>query len=163
MGNKTLLSSTLSSRFGGGRDWRPPLPSIQFCQIAFLSFLFADTSWASPVIFNQPFTAKPGDVVNLLGSGFGALPKVTFKAAHRSTAMQVKILRADNNLIAFEMPKDQPFDIYTISVSDGATASATVSINTPRAMHFDTPEIGSQNIFRIFGHNLYVQPGLARV
>lgn len=126
--------------------------------MALLSFLCSDTSWASPVIFNQPFTAKPGDVVNLLGSGFGALPKVTFKGAHRSTAMQVKILRADNNLIAFEVPKDQPFDIYTISVSDGATASATVSINTPRALHFDTPEIGSQNTFRIFGHNLYVQP-----
>lgn len=120
-------------------------------------------AWAVPVIYNQPFSAKAGDIVNLLGSGFGTSPKIIFKPAHRPAAIPVRIIRADENLIAFEVPKSQPLDIYAISVSDGKTTSAPVSINTPCATHFDTPEIGSKNRFRIFGHNLHVPAAVPTV
>lgn len=151
-----MPSSAMSYVYSGICNGRLPWLSLLFCQAAISGFLCADASWAAPVIFNQPFTAKPGDIVNLLGSGFGASPKIIFKAAHRSSSTSVKVIRADDNLIAFEVPKSQPFDIYTVSVVDGSTASAQVSINTPRATHFDTPEIGSKSTFRIFGHNLHV-------
>jgi len=49
--------------------------------------------------------------------------------------------------------------VYRIAISDGIQWSNLISVNNPRAMHFDKPEIASGDTFRIFGRNLYVAPG----
>lgn len=113
---------------------------------------------AAPVIINQPFTAKPGDVISLTGSGFGSSPQVIFKARRQEAAAPVKIVHASEKALAIEIPKTQPFDVYDIAISDGTAVTPAVAVNLPRAMHFDTPEIASNDTFRIFGRNLYAAP-----
>jgi hypothetical protein len=113
---------------------------------------------AAPVIFNQPFTARPGDIISVEGKGFGATPSVNLTAVHQGRAPQVKILRAEDNVIAFQVPPTLPFDVYQIAISDGRSTSSPVSVNVPRAMHFDTPEVASSTRFRIFGRNLFLAP-----
>jgi len=76
-----------------------------------------------------------------------------------SSQIQAKLIKGDNNFVAFEVPKSQPFDVYRIAISDGIQWSNLISVNNPRAMHFDKPEIASGDTFRIFGRNLYVAPG----
>ena len=64
------------------------------------------------------------------------------------------LLKGDNNFVAFKVPKSQPFDVDRIAISDGIQWSNLISVNNPRAMHFDKAEIASGDTFRIFGRNL---------
>ena len=130
----------------------PALPSI------LLGIFCAAPSWAVPIIVNQPFTMMPGTVVGVEGGGFGSSPRILFSPMH-SSQIQAKLIKGDNNFVAFEVPKSQPFDVYKIAISDGIQWSNLISVNNPRAMHCDKPEIASGDTFRIFGRNLYVAPG----
>jgi hypothetical protein len=124
--------------------------------IAIFGVLFGAPSWAKPVIFNQPSTAKPGDIISVNGSGFGSSPRVYLKLGHQTASGEVPTIKGENNLVVFQIPKDKALDLYEIWVSDGAAASAHVTVNGPRATQFDSPDIASGGNFRIFGRNLYV-------
>ncbi|WOJ91636.1 glycosyl hydrolase family 28-related protein (plasmid) [Methylocapsa polymorpha] len=125
-------------------------------QAALFSILFSEASLAKPIIFNQPFTANPGDIVSIEGSGFGASPQLYFKPSRQASAAVLTPVQGANAIVQFRVPKTASFDQYEIWVSDGVTQSAHVFINAPRAMQFDTPEIAPGGSFRIFGRNLYV-------
>lgn len=130
---------------------------------AFFSVAAASVSQAAPVILNQPFTAKPGDVIALTGSGFGSSPKVIFKTRRQGSQITVKTIRANDISVEIQIPPSQPFDVYDIAISDGQTTSAYVPVNLPQPMHFDVPEAASSDKFRIFGRNLYVPPATPTV
>jgi hypothetical protein len=108
---------------------------------------------------NYPDTAMPGSIINVTGSGFGSTPRVYFVPKRSGTPITVKLIKADNNFVAFEVPSSLPFDIYEIAISDGKSWSYVYDANQPRARHFDVPEIASNDSFRIFGRNLYVASG----
>lgn len=137
--------------------------SCRVCLPASLWAFLSSASWAAPFIFNQPPTAKPGDVVSVIGSGFGNAPQVIFKPRHQASAVKVKIVRADATAVAFQVPQNQPFDVYDIAISDGKATSPGVSVNLPQGMYFDQPETAANDKFRIFGRNLYVAPASATV
>ena len=131
--------------------------SVRFCQAALLWVFCAAPAWATPVIMNTPSTMMPGNVVSVIGSVFGSSPSVNFSTRQNpDTRIQVKIIKGDNNVVAFEVPSNLPFQVYNIVISDGQTWSQTASANNPHARQFDEPEIASGDRFRIFGRNLYV-------
>lgn len=132
---------------------------------ALLALLGVEAAAANPIILNQPFTANPGDVVSIVGSGFGSAPQLFLKPGRQSAGAAVQTLRADNSTIVFQAPKGGAIDLYEIWVANGSASSPHVAINAPRAMQFDTPEIAPGGAFRIFGRNLYVgvQPSVTFV
>lgn len=131
--------------------------SVRFCQAALLWVFCVAPAWATPIIMNTPLTMMPGSVVSVIGSGFGSSPLVNFSTRQNpGTRIQVKIIKGDNNVVAFEVPSNLPFQVYNIAISDGQSWSQTASTNTPQAMQFDKPEIAGGDRFRIFGRNLYV-------
>jgi hypothetical protein len=109
---------------------------------------------AGPVIINFPFTAKPGDVVSLAGSGFGAAPKVYLKPAHQTAAIALATKTADDATVVVEAPKTGAFDLCDIWIANGVATSPHVVLNAPKPQHFDSSEIASGVHFRIFGRNL---------
>jgi hypothetical protein len=149
---------SLSSR--SVRAWTQRLirKSGPCCQAALLLIFCAIPAWGTPVVFNLPATAAPGNIVSLEGSGFGSSPKIYFRTYSSGTQIPVKIIKSDNNFVAFQVPKSQPFDVYFVAVSDGAAWTKFNGLNYPQAMHFDKPEIAPNDSFRIFGRNLYVGP-----
>ena len=126
---------------------------------AVLSLIFCATpAWSTPIILNLPSTAAPGNIVSLEGSGFGSSPRVYFRPFTSASPIPVKIIKGDNNVVAFQVPKTQAFDVYYLAVSDGTSWSKTFGVNYPQAMQFDKPEIAPNDSFRIFGRNLYMAP-----
>ena len=55
-----------------------------------------------------------------------------------------------------EVPKTAALDLYSVWIVSGGSASPSISLNAPVAMHFDNAEIASGAHLRIFGRNLYV-------
>ena len=149
-----LVINIVSISFRGRRP-RLTRGSGLFCQAALLGIVCAVPAWATPVILNVPLTMMSGNVVGVEGSGFGSSPKVYF-GTQSSPPAAVKIIRADNNFVSFEVPKNLKFGVYYVAISDGTTTSKVAYTNLPRGMQFDTPEIASNDSFRIFGRNLYV-------
>lgn len=127
-----------------------------FCQAAILWSFGAMPSSAAPTITNVPTTAGPGDIVGVWGNGFGSSPRLNVWDRFNSKLIKVKIIQADNNFVAFQMPKDQPFVPFQVAVSDGTSYSPVSYINSPKVMQFDVPEVAAGDTFRIFGRNLYV-------
>ena len=126
--------------------------------VLLLWLLCSAPAWAAPVILNYPLTALSGSVIGVSGSGFGSSPSIYFGTNLHPNPIPVKVLKADNNFVAFEVPPNMGFDLYKFAISDGANWSSIVYTNYPRGMQFDRPEIASNDTFRIFGHNLYVSP-----
>ncbi len=124
------------------------------------AFLFlagmAAAASAGPIIFNQPFTANPGDVVSVTGTGFGTAPQVYLKPGHQAAGSVIPTLTAQNTVVVFELPKGKPFDLYEIWIANGSASSPHVFINAPRAMQFDAAELIGGGTFRVWGRNLYV-------
>ncbi|WP_198017242.1 glycosyl hydrolase family 28-related protein [Methylocapsa acidiphila] len=118
---------------------------------------------ATPIIFNQPFSAKPGDVISVTGTGFGSAPQVFFKSVHESKTAQLAILRGQSTVAVFQVPATQSIDTYEFWISDGATSSAHAYINMPRAMQFSGPDIAPGQYFRIWGRNLYLNGATPRI
>jgi parallel beta-helix repeat protein len=149
--------------FAGFRLGRSVRVASLLSHAALFCALSAGLSRAKPIIFSEPFTASPGDIISLEGKGFGSAPQVSLKAVHQSGRTIVQTLRGQDNNVVFEVPKTLPFDVYQISISDGAASSSAVCLNMPRAMHFDMPEVASGTRFRIFGRNLFIAPTPATV
>ena len=118
-------------------------------------FTGAAAASAGPLILNFPFTAKPGDVISLEGSGFGAAPVVYLKSAHQAAAIALPTKTADASTVVVQVPKTTAFDLYDIWIANGATASPHVVLNAPKPLHFDYADIAPGSHFRIFGRNLY--------
>ncbi|MGO9674660.1 MAG: glycosyl hydrolase family 28-related protein, partial [Methylocella sp.] len=149
-----LLSSTL-----------PPRKRPRFSRFkAVHAFVCCGCFWAAgataasagPVIINYPFTANPGDVISLEGSGFGAAPKVYLKPSLQAAAVALPTKTANDGTVVVEVPKTTAFDLYNVWISNGSATSPQVALNAPQAMHFDNAEVVSGVHFRIFGRNLYV-------
>ena len=117
----------------------------------------ADATWAKAVILNQPFTAHPGDIISLVGKGFGVKPRAYIKLAGATTSSELVVMTGQDNVVVFRIPKNIAFSQYEIWIYDNVSSSSPhVFINAPRAMHFDTPDVASGVHFRVFGRNLYV-------
>jgi hypothetical protein len=132
---------------------------IGTAQIFIKSVLFiglcGSTALAAPMILNEPFTARPGDVVSLTGQKFGAA-RVFFRVGPSGPNSEIQTLKATDQAVEFQIPKDKPFEQYQVWVYDGAGGWTSTIINAPRAMHYDTDEIASGSRLRIFGRNLYL-------
>ncbi|ACK51727.1 hypothetical protein Msil_2809 [Methylocella silvestris BL2] len=113
-------------------------------------------SAAKPIIINKPFSAKPGDVFSLAGSGFGSAPRVYLKPSRLTATTELPVKTADDATVVVEVPKAAAFDVYEVWVANGAATSPHVLINTPQPHHFDNPDIATGAHFRIFGRNLSV-------
>ncbi|MEJ0094489.1 MAG: glycosyl hydrolase family 28-related protein [Methylocella sp.] len=139
--------------------------------------LGAAAAVAAPVIFNQPFTANPGDVISVTGSSLTTTPKVYIQGGRQSAATLVPAMEAADNVVVVQIPATLAFDVYKLWVVNSKGTSAPVYLNAPRAMSFDAPravhydatrainvdnaatpavEIAAGDQFRIFGRNLYV-------
>ncbi|WP_175492661.1 hypothetical protein, partial [Methylocapsa palsarum] len=130
---------------------------------ALLGAMLAQAAMASPVIFNQPFSALPGDFVSLTGTGFGPAPRVFLKTSTQA-AIEIKGVNGKDKTIDFQLPKTTPFAQYEIWVSSDQTSSSPhVYINAPRAMHFDFPQVASSGPLRIFARNLSLGLGTPTV
>lgn len=127
-------------------------------------FVYATCCWsfaaaaasADPVIINQPFTANPGDVISLQGSGFGAAPQVFLKASHEAAAITLSTKTADDGTVVVEAPKTSAFDLYEVWIANGSATSPHIFLNAPTPLYFDNAEIAPGAHVRIFGRNLYV-------
>ena len=115
-----------------------------------------DLAWAGPAIINFPFTAKPGDVISLEGSGFGAAPKVYLKPSLQASAIVLPTKAASDSAVVVEVPKTLGFDLYNVWIVNGSATGATVALNAPAPQHFDGADVASGAHFRIYGRNLYV-------
>ena len=124
--------------------------------VASFCLLAGDLAWAGPAIINFPFTAKPGDIISLEGSGFGAAPKVFIKPSLQTAAMQLLTKEGRDDVVVFEVPKTIAFDLYKVWIVNGSASSAAVSLNAPAPQHFDAPDVATGSRFRIYGRNLYV-------
>ncbi|VTZ49397.1 conserved exported hypothetical protein [Methylocella tundrae] len=111
---------------------------------------------ADPVIINQPFTANPGDVISLGGSGFGTAPQVFLKASHQAAAITLATKTADDGTVVVAAPRTIPFDLYEVWIANGSATSPHIYLNAPKPLHFDNAEIAPGAHVRIFGRNLYV-------
>ena len=111
---------------------------------------------AGPVIINYPFTANPGDVISLEGSGFGTAPKVYLKPSLQAAAIALPTKTANDAVVVVELPKTLAFDLYNVTIVNGAATSPQIALNAPVPQHFDNAEVVSGVHFRIFGRNLYV-------
>jgi hypothetical protein len=120
------------------------------------SIAAAAVASAGPVIISYPFTANPGDVISLEGSGFGAAPKVYLKPSLQAAPVALATKTADDGTVVVELPKTSAFDLYNVWISNGSATSPQIVLNAPHPMHFDNAEIVSGVHFRIFGRNLYV-------
>jgi len=112
------------------------------------------------VIFNVSGMAKPGDIVDLQGTAFGANPTI-WCSTNGGTAVQLSVVNGGNGIVQVQMPSPQ--GLYSLFVKDGATASNTVFANQAKPMHFDTPEVTASGTFRIFGRNLYLSGATPQV
>ncbi len=133
---------------------RPPDALAACAAAAWL--VTATAAAAAPQIINQPFSAKPGDIVSLMGSGFGAAPKVYFRPSKATATATLATKTSDDGTVVIEIPKTNAFDLYELWVSDGSTTSNHVRLNAPKPQHFDDAEIASGQHVRVFGRNLYV-------
>jgi hypothetical protein len=124
--------------------------AASFCLLA------VNLAWAGPAIINFPFTAKPGDVFSLEGSGFGAAPKVYLKPSLQTAAIALPTKAAQDDVVVVEVPKTIPFDSYNVWIVNGSATSSPVALNAPLPQHFDGPDVASGARFRIYGRNLYV-------
>ncbi len=130
--------------------------SVRLFVFAGSAMLGAAAASAAPVILNQPFSAHPGDVISLEGSGFGSAPTVYFKPSHQMTPIALATKAAVGGGVIVEVPKTAAFDLYSVWIVSGGSGSPSISLNAPVPMHFDNAEIASGAHFRIFGRNLYV-------
>ena len=55
-----------------------------------------------------------------------------------------------------QVPKTIAFDLYNVWIVNGSATSAQVALNAPAPQHFDSAEVASGALFRIYGRNLYV-------
>ncbi len=119
-------------------------------------FLAVEAAWAGPAIINYPFTANPGDVISLAGSGFGTAPKVYLKPSLQAAAIALPTRTASDGAVVVQVPKTIVFDLYNVWIVNGSATSAQVALNAPAPQHFDSAEVASGALFRIYGRNLYV-------
>lgn len=131
--------------------------AIMLGYAALLCLVFADASWANATILNQPFTAHPGDIISLVGKGFGIKPRAYIKLAGATTSSELVVIKGQDNIVVFRIPQNIAFSRYEIWIYDNVSSSSPhVFINAPRAMHFDSPDVASGAHVRVFGRNLYI-------
>jgi hypothetical protein len=116
--------------------------------------LGAAAASAGPIILSYPFSAKPGDVISLEGSGFGAAPQVFLKPSRQTAAIALPTKTADDGAVVVEVPKTSAFDLFDVWIANGAATSPHIVLNAPQPQHFDGPDIASGGKLRIFGRNL---------
>lgn len=118
--------------------------------------LGAAAALAGPVIINPPFSAQPGDIISLGGSGFGTAPQVYIKPSKQLTSTVLATKTADDGTVVVQVPKAALFDVYEVWITNGGATSNHILLNAPKPLHFDNAEIAPGAHFRIFGRNLYV-------
>ena len=92
------------------------------------------TGSAKAAIINYPFTAHPGDVITLEGSGFGAKPTVYVQPLN-SAAVQVAPKAGQDNVVVVQIPQTMAFSVYTVWVYDNVSSTSNkIALNTPQAV-----------------------------
>jgi hypothetical protein len=126
------------------------------------SYSLADV--LSPVIFNAPLSARPGDIVGLQGENFGDAPVVTLMG-NGGDSTSLKKLEVVNSFgsgwVSFKIPATAT-GALTVQVSNGTATSAPIVLNGARAYHLDALQIVPRGPFRLFGRNLLL-PGFTPV
>jgi hypothetical protein len=126
----------------------------------------------APAVFNASPTAAPGDLISLQGQGFGtAVPQVYYQRLsgsglpNLSYASSISVITTQTSAtdmqVTAQIPAGASAGVYAVWVRNRATGSYSqpVLVNAPRAMHFDTPEIYSGAVFRIYGRGLLSSGG----
>ncbi|WP_324672120.1 hypothetical protein [Hymenobacter sp. GOD-10R] len=121
-------------------------------------------------IFNCTPSARPGEAISLQGS-FGATAEV-YLALGNSTSFQklAPIQSADGKTkaqaagsVLVEAPSGAGPETYRLYVQENGQKSPEVHVNRARGLFLDSPEIVPGEYLRIFGQNLQLVPGKARV
>lgn len=118
----------------------------------------------TPIVFNAPLSARPGDIVGLQGENFGDAPTVTLMGIGVSTSSQNKLEVVNSfgtGWVSFKIPTTAT-GALTVQVSNGAATSAPIILNGARAYHLDALQIVPRGPFRLFGRNLLL-PGFTPV
>lgn len=118
----------------------------------------------SPVIFNAPLSARPGDIVGLQGENFGDAPVVTLMG-HGENSTGLNKLEVVNSFgtgwVSFRVPATAT-GALAVQVRNGEATSAPIVLNGARAYHLDALQIVPGRPFRLFGRNLLL-PGFTPV
>lgn len=123
---------------------------------------FAEPS--TPIVFNAPLSARPGDIVGLQGENFGDTPTVTLMGNGRDSTSLNKLEVVNSfgtGWVSFKIPATAT-GALTVQVSNGGATSTPVPLNGARAYHLDALQIVPLGSFRLFGRNLLL-PGFTPV
>lgn len=118
----------------------------------------------SPVIFNVPLSARPGDIVGLQGENFGDAPVVTLmgNGGDSTSLNKLEVVNSfGTGWVSFKIPATATGALI-VQVSNGAATSAPIVLNGAHAYHLDALQIVPRGSFRLFGRNLLL-PGFTPV
>ena len=124
-----------------------PLFTVCLCKAS-------DLSATQPVVFNAPYSAKPGDIVGFDGENFGPTPSVFLENPSDRTLQKLEILSTwDGKWVTARLPNDIS-GVLKVKVSNGATMSIARTLNAAIPWHLDALQIAPSGKFRIFGRSL---------
>ena len=107
-----------------------------------------------PVVFNAPYSAKPGDIVGINGENFGAEPSVFLENSSDQSLQKLETLSTwDGKWVSVRIPSDVR-GVLKIKVSNGAFFSSARALNAALPWHLDALQIVPSGKFRIFGRSL---------
>ena len=122
----------------------------------------AQTLTGQPVIFNAGLTAKPGEAFGLQGS-FSGQARVYLSQPNSAEPVLLPALVQSDDQVTVRLPTTLDPNLYYVWVDDQGQRSERVYVNRAVGMHLNTPEITPGGTVRIFGRNLQVVSGAARV
>ena len=140
------------------RRLRPLIGGL--CRLAPLALscsLGVNAAWATAAIINSPYTANPGDVITLEGSGFGTHPTVYVQPLN-SGASAITPLEAQDNVIVVQIPATMAASLYTVWINDNVSSTSNkIALNAPQPFQFDRADINTNLAFRIYGRNMVIK------
>ena len=108
----------------------------------------------TPVIFNAPLSASPGDVVGLQGANFGEEPVITLIANAGMPGQMLAVhSKFETSWLSFKLPEAATGALVVV-VSNGSAHSTPLALNAALAFHLDAMQLVPRGTFKIFGRNL---------
>ena len=134
---------------------------LRLATLALLLPMTAPTAWAldaTPVIFNTPAGANPGDIIGLQGANFGDDPQVLMDTPDGALSAPLERINTwDGIWVAVRIPADAT-GVLRLRVRNGAASSAPKTINGAQPHHLDALQISPGGAARLIGRNL-LMPG----
>jgi hypothetical protein len=96
------------------------------------AILFCGLAWAKPVIFWQPDSIEPGNVVLLAGGGLAACSQASISRAGDSAGpMKTEVIQPGEQSVKFILPGSLKPGIFAAHLECGSDKTRTVYLNLP--------------------------------